>query len=82
MSGTVDAVSKNEFLETRAWLRSHSEELPPRIGAVCSSIFDEYWSLLEVKKSSLENLKRLRESMGFIPKSEKGSPEKHLCAIG
>jgi hypothetical protein len=40
-----------------------------------------YWSVLEKKTGSLETLRRLRELMGFLPKSEKGSQEKHFPAI-
>ena len=73
-----DALTRNEWLETKTWLEEHSSSLPPQVSRNLSRLFKSYLELLEAKNKSLEVLRRLREAMGFIPKSEKGSQAKHL----
>jgi endo-1,4-beta-D-glucanase Y len=74
-------LSKSGFLEAKNWLAKNPYVLPPQIHQVAEEVFREHWALLESKGKSLETLKRLREQMGFSPKSEKGSQEKHGLAI-
>lgn len=74
-------MTKGAFVEARKWLVKHPEVLPREVHLVAERVFQDYWDLLESKNKSLETLKRLREAMGILPKSEKGSQEKHSSAI-
>jgi hypothetical protein len=74
-------VTKGDFVAAKKWLVKHPGVLPPEVHQVAETVFQDYWDLLESKKNSLETLKRLREAMGILPKSERGSQEKHGPAI-
>ena len=76
-----EPVTKGAFVEAKKWFVKHPEVLPPEVHQVTERVFKDYWDLLESKNNSLETLKRLREAMGILPKSEKGSQEKHGPAI-
>ena len=80
--GMQKIVTRESFTNARSWILSHSQSLPKEVQQVTEMIYRDYWDLLESKKNSLETLKRLREAMGILPKSEKGSQEKHASAIG
>ena len=77
----MDGLNSEEYRQLQLWLAQNRKSLPPEIGECLSRMLKVYWSVLEKKTGSLETLRRLRELMGFLPKSEKGSQEKHFPAI-
>lgn len=77
----TSSLSKEELKKTVDWLKQHPEVLPAEVHRVVSVVLAAFWGLLEKSHHALENLKLLRQMMGFTPKSEKGAQEKHDGAI-
>jgi hypothetical protein len=75
----IHSVSEIEFQQGLDWLKTLSSDQPPQSALI--KILENYLVLLKQNKNSLENLKLLRQEMGFIPKSEKGSLLKHGYAV-
>ncbi len=77
----MEGLNGTEYRELQLWFANNREKLPPKIADFISRLLNVYWKVLEKRNGSLEMLRTLRQLMGFIPKSEKGSQEKHSSAI-
>lgn len=77
----MDALSRLEFENLKSWSLIHSGLFPEEIRKSQDRLLISYQSLLENRSKSLQNLKLLRQAMGFVPKSEKGNQEKHGFAV-
>ena len=77
----MDALSRSEFDLLKSWSLMNSGLFPEEIRQTQERLLASYLDLLNNRSQSLQNLKLLRQAMGFIPKSEKGSQEKHGIAI-
>ena len=77
----MDALLRSEFDHLRSWSLKNAAIFPEEIRKTQERLLTSYHDLLENRAKSLQNLKLLRQAMGFIPKSEKGSQEKHGVAI-
>lgn len=77
----METLSLEEFVALETWTNENLAVFPGNIGPIQKQFLSTYRDLLKDKKQSLRNLKLLREAMGFLPKSERGSQEKHPSAI-
>jgi len=77
----MDALSRNEFEHLQSWSMENYAVFPEEIREFQKRLLITYHDLLKNRAQSLQNLKLLRQAMGFIPKSEKGNQEKHSIAI-
>ena len=71
----MDGLSRAEYDLLQTWTEVHGVSLPEGINTLIHKLLRSYWSLFEKGGNSLQLLRRLREQMGFTPKSEKGSQE-------
>ena len=77
----MEEVTSNDFSELTHWINQNQYIFPENIRITQGRVLLNYDSLLKDKRQSLQNLKLLRQAMGFTPKSERGSQEKHAGAI-
>lgn len=77
----MEALSSKDFSDLASWSDQNREVFPGKIGTTLRQVLSNYQNLLKDKRQSLQNLKLLRQAMGFLPKSERGSQEKHADAI-
>jgi len=77
----MEALSSEDFSELESWSNQNQGVFPGKLGTTQKQLLSNYRVLLNDRRQSLQNLKLLRQAMGFIPKSEKGNQEKHPNAI-
>jgi hypothetical protein len=77
----MEALSSEEFSALESWSNQNQGVFPGKIGSVQRKLLSSYRDLLNDKSRSLQNLKLLRQAMGFTPKSERGNQEKYWDAI-
>lgn len=68
----MDGIRLQEFNQIKQWMSQNQEQIPQDVSSSLSHLLDTYWSLTKAKQGHLEILARLRELMGFRPKSERG----------
>jgi hypothetical protein len=56
----------------KTWAGENKSVLPPPESKTLGQVLDVYDELSQSKKRSRETLKRLREALGILPKSERG----------
>lgn len=71
--GEAEGISRAEYDRFKDWLTANKTSLPDDVSQIGNKILDIYWNLFKKGKNPLQLLKTLREKMGFLPKSEKGS---------
>lgn len=81
MANSANAVSAAEFEQIRQWLVQNRDQIPEPIGLILDNLLSSYDKLVKNKKNQKEILFHLRQAMGLIPKSEKGSSEKKCPGI-
>jgi hypothetical protein len=77
----MSAPTREEVQNLKTWAGENKRVLPPPEGKTLGQVLDVYDELAQSKKKSQETLKRLREAMGILPKSERGKSDRALTKI-
>ena len=76
MAVSVETVSAKDFIQIKDWFDQNRDQLPKPIDQILNNLIKSYSQLVENKRDQKEILFHLRQAMGLIPKTEKGSLEK------
>lgn len=77
------ALTVEELDRLKVWVHQNKTTSNRGIALLMERLIHVYFGLLKKSgRGSLETLKLLRQAMGLIPKSERGSQEKHDFAVG
>lgn len=79
-STELKAISKSEFIEIVEWF-STAPIVPSEMKNNLGRLIAVYSNLIEGERRAKQTLHQLRMAMGFTPKSERGSQEKHAVGI-
>src|SRR5580700_6623202 len=71
----MTAPSREDLQELSGWLSKNKSELPLRVGETMANVLNVLAGLAQSQAKSRETLKRLREAMGIVPKSERGKSD-------
>ena len=77
----TSAPTREELQNLKTWAGENRSVLPPPEGKTLGQVLDVYDELAQSKRKSQETLKRLREAMGILPKSERGKSDSALSNI-
>lgn len=69
------APSRENLQNLHTWVIDHKEVFPQPIGSTLTQVLDVYGEFAKSAKKAQETLKRLREAMGILPKSERGKTD-------
>jgi len=72
------AVSKQELETLITWIEGADNVLPDKIQIIIERITAVYSNLSQSAAQAKRTLVQLRLAMGFLPKSERGSSQKHV----
>jgi hypothetical protein len=73
----MTAPSKEELQSLNTWVTAHKADLPPGVVATLIQLLSVVAALLQGQSKAKETLKRLREAMGILPRSERGKTDKN-----
>jgi hypothetical protein len=71
----MTAPSREDLKNLKTWLAENKSALPSQVGQTLTEILEAYAEFTKSLKKAQEMLKRLREAMGILPKSERGKSD-------
>jgi len=71
----TSAPTREELQNLKTWAGENKSVLPPPESKTLLQVLDVFNELSQSKKKAQETLKRLREAMGILPKSERGKSD-------
>jgi hypothetical protein len=70
-----DLLNKNDLNEAVAWLNANKAQVPEKIADLLRRVLLVYGEFAKGKARAKQTLMMLRQAMGILPKSEKGTSE-------
>lgn len=74
----LSALSKTEFNELSTWVSQQDAQVPPPVDGYLKRMIAVYWGCVQGKSRAQQTLEQLRQSMGILPRSERGRQDPAL----
>jgi hypothetical protein len=71
-SSDLSALSKAEFTELKTWVSKPDSHVPHPVKGFIQRMMAVYWGCVQGKGQAQQTLTQLRQSMGILPRSERG----------
>jgi hypothetical protein len=68
----LSALSKAEFNELNTWVSKSDSQVPQPVNGYLKRMMAVYWGCVQGKTRARQTLEQLRQSMGILPRSERG----------
>lgn len=74
----MTAPSREDLQNVNVWVAENKASIPPPVSRTLDQVLDTFGEFAKGAKKAQETLKRLREAMGILPKSERGKTDAAL----